>query len=209
MTGRDDDAVHSIHPLKLVSPSRLNLVCKYLYFRELISTAPAEPSPSFVAQLYRKHIAVRTGGIEPPDPFYAGPNTAQKQSVADYERQAKMLLNSLSSNGFDPDAAVPYFTDGTLGNGAHRVSAALALDMPIVARRHEGHGTAWGFDWFVENGFTTEELQRLLYAYTDLKPGSSRDLHLLLAGAPVLGLVHQDNCRQLLSRRARRYRDRL
>jgi hypothetical protein len=42
--------------------------------------------------------------------------------------------------------------------------------MPIVARLHQGRGTAWGFNWFVENGFTTDELQRLLNAYTYLKP---------------------------------------
>ena len=170
MTRRDDPAVHSMHPLQLLTPRRLDLVCKYLYFRELRSATDTAPRGSPVARLYQKHIAVRTGGLEPPDPFYTGQNTTAKQSVADYERHAKLLLTSLSSNGFDPEAAVPYFTDGTLGNGAHRVSAALALDMPIVARRHEGHGTPWGFDWFVENGFTTDELQRLLYAYTNLKP---------------------------------------
>jgi len=167
MTGHVDSAVHSIHPLKLVSPSRLDLVCKYLYFRELNSTS--EPRSSHAAHLYQKHIAIRTGGVEPPDPFYNGPSAAPKQSVDDYERQAKMLLDSLRSHGFEPDAPVPYFADGTLGNGAHRVSAALALDMPIFARLQEGRGTSWGFKWFVENGFTTDELQRLLYAYAHLK----------------------------------------
>ena len=195
MTRHDDPAVHSIHPLKLVSPRRLDLVCKYLYFRELRSATDPAPHGSPVAQLYQKHIAVRTGGLEPPDPFYTGPDTAQKQSVADYERHAKMLLNSLSSNGFNPEAAVPYFTDGTLGNGAHRVSAALALDMPIVARRHEGHGTAWGFDWFVENGFTTDELQRLLYAYTHLK---SDRLAIFVAYSPAR--QHWDSFVQTIAR---------
>lgn len=170
MIRRDHDA-RSIHPLNLVSPRRLDLVCKYLYFRELRSSSDSlRADASFAGQLYQKHISRRTGGLEPRDPFDKAPNTEQKQSVADYLRLAKVLLSRLTRDGFDPSAAVPYFADGTLGNGAHRVSAALALDIPIFARLLEGHGTAWDFKWFVENGFTTEELQRLLYAYTLLKP---------------------------------------
>ena len=84
-------------------------------------------------------------------------------------RHAKLLLASLKSNGFEPNAAVTYFADGTLGNGAHRIAAALALDTPVFAKLHEGRGTAWAFNWFVENGFTTEELQRILHSYTQLK----------------------------------------
>ena len=82
---------------------------------------------------------------------------------------AKLLLASLQSNGFDPNDAVTYFADGTLGNGAHRIAAALALNTPVFAKLHEGRGTGWAFNWFVENGFTTEELQRILYTYTHLK----------------------------------------
>jgi len=33
----------------------------------------------------------------------------------------------------------------------------------------QGNGTAWSFRWFLENGFTLEELQSLLYTYTHLK----------------------------------------
>ena len=159
-----------MHPSSLLSPRRLDLVCKYLYFRELLSTAGVgEPEDSWAVQLYRKHVAARTGGIEPPDPFSQGPDEPPKVSVADYVRQAQALLSSLQHRGFDPAAPVTYFRDGTLGNGAHRIAAALALDIPLAARLHEGEGTAWGFNWFVEHGFTTEELQHILYGYAQLK----------------------------------------
>jgi hypothetical protein len=162
--------VHAIAASKLLSPRRLDLVCKYLYFRELIF-ANGEPrkDDSWAAQLYEKHILKRTGGIEPADPYARTTSTADKQSVADYVKQAQALLASLRADGFDPNAAVTYFADGTLGNGAHRISAALALDTPVFARRQEGRGTAWPFKWFVENGFSTDELQALLYSYCRLK----------------------------------------
>ena len=168
--GHSGERVHSIDPLKLVSPSRLDLICKYLYFRELAASKDGSAQEaSFAARLYEKHIVKRTGGVEPPDPFHSAPNGGEKQSVADYVHHARLLLASLQTKGFDPDAAVTYFANGTLGNGAHRISAALALGSPIVAKLQEGRGTAWPFSWFVDNGFTVEELQTILYSYTHLK----------------------------------------
>jgi hypothetical protein len=168
-TGRDSD-VHSIDPLRLLSPRRIDLVCKYLYFRELAASRErGDVGRSPAEEMYAKHIDRRTGGVEPPDPFGAHRDHVHKRSVADYTSQAKTLLASLRSAGFDPAAAITYFSDGTLGNGAHRLSAALALNTPVFARTGHGEGTAWSFQWFVENGFTTEELQQLLYTYTQLK----------------------------------------
>ena len=190
-----DDSVHSIHPLELVTPRRLDLICKSLYLRQLrSSTDSTEPGPSQAAQLYEKHITLRTGGLEPPDPFHCQPDAVEKRSVADYVREARHLLASLSTNGFDPGAPVAYFADGTLGNGAHRISAALALDIPIVAKLHEGHGTAWNFNWFVQNGFTTEELQQLLYWYVRLK---ADDVAVFVCYAPAK--KHWDSLAQTIA----------
>jgi hypothetical protein len=169
---RSSDPIEELHPAKLLSPRRMDLVCKYLYFRELASAqAAGGTGASIAAGMYEKHIHHRTGGVEPPDPYeaYSG-DSAMKVSLADYTRQAQTLLASLQSRGFDRSAAITYFRDGTLGNGAHRLSAALALNIPVFARVGQGEGTAWPFRWFLENGFTLEELQRLLYTYTQLKP---------------------------------------
>ena len=124
---RRSDSVHSIHPLNLLSPSRLDLVCKYLYFRQLLTSADANDADGTpAAQMYEKHIAQRTGGLEPQDPFQADPSTIEKLSVADYVRHAGLLLASMKERGFDAGGAVTYCPNGTLGNGAHRISAALA-----------------------------------------------------------------------------------
>lgn len=163
------DSIEELHPAKLLSPQRMDLVCKYLYFRELVlARAAGGTSASIMERMYEKHIRHRTGGVEPPDPYEAK-SSAVKISVADYTRDAHALLASLQSKGFDRSAAITYFTDGTLGNGAHRVAASLALNTPLFAKVGQGKGTAWSFRWFLENGFTLEELQRLLYTYTQLK----------------------------------------
>lgn len=163
--------VEEVHPKKLLSHRRMDLVCKYLYFRELISAQIGGGSRSSIAErMYEKHIDRRTGGVEPPDPFQSEGDVSVKASVADYTNHAQTLLASLQSRGFDRSAAITYFQDGTLGNGAHRVSASLALNTPVFAKVGQGQGTAWPFRWFAENGFTLEELQRLLYTYTQLKP---------------------------------------
>jgi hypothetical protein len=163
--------VEEIHPKKLLSHRRMDLVCKYLYFRELISArAVAGRGISIAERMYEKHIERRTGGVEPPDPYQSEKDIAGKASLADYISQAQTLLASLQSSGFNRSSAITYFPDGTLGNGAHRLSASLALNTPVFARVGQGQGTAWPFRWFAENGFALEELQRLLYAYTQLKP---------------------------------------
>ena len=63
---RRDDSVRSIHLLELVAPRTLDLVCKYLYFQHLLSSADSnEQDRSAAAQLYQKHIAHRTTTEKP------------------------------------------------------------------------------------------------------------------------------------------------
>src|SRR5262245_62505734 len=89
---RTSDSAQELQPAKLLSPQRMDLVCKYLYFRELVAARAAGETGALMAeQMYEKHIHHRTGGVEPPDPYQAHSAGAVKLSVADYTSKARAL----------------------------------------------------------------------------------------------------------------------
>ncbi|MFZ5802107.1 MAG: hypothetical protein ACOY3K_03220 [Candidatus Omnitrophota bacterium] len=182
-----DTSLIKTHPLRFVSSKRLDLICKYMYFSEIFGDS--NPINSAVERLYEKHILCRTCGIEPKDIWGSG---SVKKSIEDYKIHAKRLLQDLRINGFHNNAPIPYYSNGLIANGAHRVAAALMLDIPVFAKLVglEG-GETWDFEWFVINKFSTEELQRILYTYAQLK---QHDVVIFVLYSPAEEFWHNYEC---------------
>ncbi len=120
-----------LHPRTLLTWDRLDLAIKHDAFRHLLKgDDPAS------LDLYRWHIAERTGGIEP---------RSWKRSVEDYVQACRDLLISMQ-HGFDISHAVPIGSNGKIIDGAHRIACALLLDLNIwIERRPElGRAQSWG-----------------------------------------------------------------
>lgn len=150
-------SIEQISPKKLLFPNRLDLPCKYLFFKEL---EKENPDP-YIVDLYKEHIFKRTGGVELRDRWIKGPSG--KNCVDDYVSAAKRLYNSMKENGFDQKYPVPYYTtnDG-IENGAHRISCALALGIDIYAVKSVPNmKTSWDEKWFVEKNFSQKDIDLL------------------------------------------------
>jgi len=149
------------HPLRrvkpdtLLSPARLDIVIKHSYFTSLLRPGMDEAAVG----LYDQHITQRTGGLED-----------EKRRTEDYHDAARALLASLQRDGFDPRHPVPIGTNGLPRNGAHRIAACLALNLPLVVRDEPDPGPEWGFEWFRTREFTREQLDHLVRSYARLSP---------------------------------------
>lgn len=156
--------IENISPKKLIFPNRLDLACKYLFFKELENDIP---NP-YIIDLYKEHILKRSGGTEGGDRWIKVPSG--KNCVDDYITSAKKLHTSMKENGFDINYPVPYYiTNNGIENGAHRISCALALGiniyaMKVVPKRYK----RWDEKWFTKKNFSKEDIRLLKDTYAFL-----------------------------------------
>jgi len=151
-------------PRAILSPRRLDVVVKYLFFLALIENRDV----AIYEKLYRKHIELRTGGAEKRDA--SNGRLSEKRSVDDYVAACHALLHSMRTNGFQDKHAIPLGVDGSLLNGAHRLACALALGLRIAVERMPMSGPGWGFDWSVQREFSAAELSLVLGGWCTLLP---------------------------------------
>lgn len=110
-------------------------------------------------RVYRWHIAQRIA----PRTRWRLPMDGWKRTTDDYVNALRALLKSMQASGFDAQFPVPLDMRGELLGGAHRVSVALALDIPVRVERHLQAAWAprWDRQWFITNGMNAADLSRL------------------------------------------------
>lgn len=151
-----------INTNELLNRKRLDLIVKYLYAKDILEEPDNLYSKDTYKDLYIRHILMRTGGIT------SSLETLQKQCVDDYCKEYKTLIYKMKEKGFDKNFPVEVTTDGLISNGAHRIAAAMALGLNTeIITKNTGY--SWDFNWFCENGFNTEDKQRILKGFVDLK----------------------------------------
>lgn len=159
------NTIKEVSPYALISPLRLDIAVKYMYFQCL----HLDYMTDAVADLYDRHIMLRTGGIEPIDLFG---NLSKKTSIEDYKTQSVSLLASLKKDGFKAEFPIPVSSTG-IRNGAHRLAASLVLKKPIVVNYFEGPSGIWDYNWFKNNNFSQDDLMRILRAFILISPEQS------------------------------------
>jgi hypothetical protein len=153
----------TIKPLEFFCDDRLDLVCKYLLFK---SIKECDLNPTIV-DLYCQHILLRTNAIERNDAY--NKNCPQKNNIDEYLQSAINLFRSMESNGFDSNYPIPYNSNGIL-NGAHRIACAVCLNLDIYCKYiNNNHARKkWGIDWFINNNFTSEQIELIQTQYQKL-----------------------------------------
>jgi hypothetical protein len=143
--------VHKIDPIDLLFDDRLDIICKYMFFKDLQNST----QDSKIEDMYRDHIFRRTKG--------KGDN---KNSIDDYVSAAKSLFDSMKTNGFNSLYPVPYTSKG-IQNGAHRIACALALgikQIDAVQITHNAKHLPWS-----ESFFNAKDIRYLNEAKIKLK----------------------------------------
>lgn len=110
----------TVAPERLVSPRRFDVAIKHIYAQHYLLGGKS----SYPEKLYRAHIVSITHGSNKEDDGSKGDGDA-------YVAAFNLLLDSMRANGFDANYPVPVDRNMTLIDGAHRVAAALALNLPV------------------------------------------------------------------------------
>lgn len=164
-TGRPAESAQELQiadPATLDLRSRFDILVKYLYALARLNLLPPWVNVD-TATLYRRHIHLRTGGVEPGE-------EQRKRSVDDFVVQFDALIASMASSGFDPAHPIPLSRDNDLPRGgAHRLATALAVRCDVAINPVAGPGWSWDDEWFRTHGFALEERNVLLRAWAQLK----------------------------------------
>lgn len=157
------NSIEYLPPQALWHVDRLDIGAKLLFARDYLGASSVRMTDTF--GLYRKHILQRTQGREP--------ESLTKTSLADYERCFMALIDAIKAAGFKDEFAIPVDADGRILNGAHRLSAALALQLdrvPVVRIPYPWKGLEWGMAWFLNQAFMPAEINQLLQLWIHAHP---------------------------------------
>lgn len=153
-----------IDPQMLVSSKRIDVMVRYLLFKDFMTEINNEEHLS----LFSRFTFCRTGGVE--NPFYF--SGKGKNSVNDFIEQGKELCRDIKVNGFNRENFLPLGIEGLPYDGLHRMAAALAAGEKLWVHQYEDRGiTECSMKWFEENGFDFEDQLRIVRAFTDIYPG--------------------------------------
>lgn len=153
--------IYNVDPKKLLTLNRLDIVVRYLLFRDMIWGNISDANKS----LYYRMILSRTGGKEPQD-FYS---PESKDTIEAHLDTAKKLYASIRERGFREEGYVPIADDLGLFNGAHRIACAMALNKDIWVRICGSKGVRdFDINYFKENGFSRDDIIRILRGYADI-----------------------------------------
>ena len=118
-------------------------------------------------RVYRWHIYVRSG-----DRMARGLKTdGWKENIEHWIDAAKTLSESMLSNGFLAQHAIPIDEDGELLNGAHRLACALAYDLPRVYTWQVDKkvwAPPWDKQWFLDNHCKEKDLKRIMRDWSEI-----------------------------------------
>lgn len=151
---RKEEAKRAIQcsPKSFLTDRRLDLVIRYAYAKELLQGTPTKE----VEHLYEKLVKTTSGGAEEPvwnKTFSFFSDYEQKRGVKAFKDAFWELLHSMKEKGFQKEFFIPIDKYGEPINGAHRIAAAMALDIPV-----------WVTDFPLFNGFhfdfSAERLER-------------------------------------------------
>lgn len=147
----------------LINYKRLDIVVKYLYAKEILESKNNDYSTGIYKDLYIRHILMRNMGIEPQREYEKN----NKISVDNFCKDFEELLFNIEKNGYDLQQPIRIGKNKLPENGAHRIAIGTLLNNEVSIEEVE-QGWEWNFDWFCQNGFNTEDKQRILKGFVDI-----------------------------------------
>jgi hypothetical protein len=125
----------------LLAAKRFDLAFKLLY----LDLAPKHPD--LAQEIYRQDIHSQTLGT------YSEFGNAEKNSLAKYLDSFRETYESIKETGFDETRTlIPLSCEGTLLNGAHRVSSSIKADVALHCLQTEIPAASNNYEFFVKKG---------------------------------------------------------
>lgn len=139
----------------LLTSDRLDIVVKMLYIESYITKKRYD----YFLDLYKRHIFLRTGGIED-----------NKKNIEDFINVFNTLIDDFKVNGFDKNYPIPVsIHNNKIVNGAHRLACSIYFKTGCYIEYKNGYGNSWGYDWFIDQNINDHYLHDIMYKYIELK----------------------------------------
>ncbi|MDH5740480.1 MAG: FkbM family methyltransferase [Nitrospira sp.] len=150
-------AVEVLHPTKLLSPARLDVMAKYVYAQEWVRGTHTK----WGTHVYRDHLRVWNEFVEG--------DGSGKSSFEDFKAAFDELLTHIAHHGFDErHGLIPTGRNNVIIDGAHRLATALALNLPVKVLRFGMQPRQYNYAFFQARGLSEEILDELVLQYCRL-----------------------------------------
>ena len=96
-----------------------------------------------------------------------------KDGVIEYINEAKRLVENIKENGYDKTKPVPVSVDFEPLDGVHRIASCIEADECIWIKKCPGlKPDIKNYKWYIDNGFSTDDMLRIYRAFCDLYQGN-------------------------------------
>lgn len=172
---RKEEAKRAVQcsPKIFLTDRRLDLVIRYAYAKELLQGMLSKE----VEHLYEKLVKTTSNGAEEPvwnRTFTFFSDYGQKRGVNAFKDAFRELLCSIKEKGFEKEFFIPLDRHGEPINGAHRIAAAMALDIPVWVADFplfEGFHFDFTAERLEKEGFLPEEMRWIKTQYRKIREG--------------------------------------
>ena len=150
--------------IEFLTPERFDLLAKYLY----IFYKERGIKSKFFEDLYSRHIEVFNG-------FYEA-DKSNKIGKEKFLKSFDDLILSIKEKGIDNNSLIPYSSDNTILDGAHRIAASIYFNLEIKCVDLNIKSSNFNYKYFEKLGLEREYLDQMVLEYINLK---SKDLQLV------------------------------
>lgn len=176
---RKEEAKRAVQcsPKRFLTDRRLDLAVRCAYAEEVLGGTYTKE----VEYLYEKLIQTTSEGAKEPvwnKTFSFFSDYEQKQGIHAFKEAFQKLLHSMKENGFQKEFFIPLDKRGNPINGAHRIAAALALDIPVWAVEFplfEGFHFDFTAERLEREGFLLKEIEWIKAQYQSLLENKGKD----------------------------------
>ncbi len=143
----DSMIVKSVKAKYLLTWNRFDLAFKLFYL------CMRNVNPIYGEKIYEQHLrSFGLGEIREP----GNPN---KTSLEEFLGEFRIIYDSIEGSGFDQNVSIiPLSVDGSIVNGAHRLSSAIYLDVDISCIPTKSNPPIYNYNFFKERNIPADTL---------------------------------------------------
>lgn len=140
----DNYQIQTIHPIKLLTCTRLDLAFKLIYVEH--------NDLNFAKEIYKKHIQAFTLDT------FKEPHS-DKNSFDKFIKKFHNTFSDIKKNGFNANKTIiPLSNNGIIVNGAHRVTSAIYLDLDVSCVQLKTPDSIYDYKFFYKRNIPSDIL---------------------------------------------------
>lgn len=157
--------VQEVDARSLITPSRLDLIAKWMY----IEFKERNIRSSFGKDLYAQHIEAFSLGS------FTEMGSPEKNSLYKYTSSFDSLIDSIKKNGLNvAKSIIPVGNSGIPLDGSHRIAACAYFDTPITIAKvlPAKQESVYDYSFFLKRGLSVDCVDAMVLEYTKIKNSS-------------------------------------